>query len=299
MVENHKFMKFLRLAYLPLLYVAFATASIYLMLKSNYADYYTAFGFHIQKRALSSLLLFLAISTVLIPSVFRVKAKATKIIFSIFTVGWLFTLILPISTIIKFNRKVSAGLIERHGNTTPLMMAAYKGNLQEMKRLVENGADVNARNDVNNTALHFAAGATPIENQIYRGSPEAAAYLIEHGADLNAQNGTGITPLMDAIINDYLETVKLLIAHGADVNMVSRYNETALSMAILRAHSQFADPPSMKPFVRRYSDIAIELLNHGANPNFKDFTGHTILESAKKFHEDNLVDALRKYGAKE
>src|SRR5260370_16936700 len=158
---------------------------------------------------------------------------------------------------IKFNQRVNNGtLVERPGSLNPLMMSAYKGDLREMERLIENGAIVNARNDVNNTALHFAAGATHIQNQIYRGSPEAVTYLIEHGADVNAQNNAKITPLMDAVYNNNLESLKILIARGADVNKMSRYNETALSAAMIRA--------SCRPdtFATPYPHPPIDLLSH-------------------------------------
>jgi hypothetical protein len=281
---NDKLAKARLLPYVSLLYVALAGPSIYLLLKSSQNDYYTFFGFNMQKRALNSLLLFLAISVVLIPNLFRVQRKISRVIYWILTVGWLVTVFLPISTMLKFNRRVNNGtLVEIHGNTTRLMMAAYESNLQEMERLIKSGADVNARNDVNNTPLHFAAGATPIQNQIYRGSPEAVAYLIRQGADVNAQNKAGITPLMDAVYNNNVDSLKVLLAHGADVNKESKYVATALSEAI----------------IRRYRDIAIELLHHGANPNFKDFTGSTPIKLAEKFHDNGLVDELKKYGAKE
>lgn len=265
-----------------LLYVAFAGSALYLLRTSDYNDYYTFCGFHLQKTALGSLLLFVAIFVVLVRSNFTVKTKVGKVVSRIAIAGYLLLLALPISTMLKFNRRVNSGiLIERHGGTTPLMAAAYKGDLPEIKRLVKSGANVNVRNDVNNTALHFAAGATPIRNQIYIGDPSAVAYLIGQGADVNAQNNTGITPLMDAVINNNLESIKILVAHGADVNKVSKYNETALSMAV----------------IRRYRDIAFELIRHGADPNFKDFTGRTPIQTAEKYHEAGLVKELKDHGA--
>ncbi len=295
MSESIKFRRF----YFPVLCAVFAGASLFLRFTSSFDDYYTLLGFHLQKQGLSSLLLFLAMFTVSIPAYATSQSKVAKVSLLI-TVGGalLFTILLVSPTMIKFNQRVNNGtLVERPGSLTPLMMSASQGDLQEMERLIKSGANVNARNDVNNTALHFAVGATPIQN--HNGSPQAVAFLIEQGADANAENNTKITPLMDAVVNDGLESLKILIAHGADVNKVSKYDETALSMAVLRAHSQFADPPSMKPFVRRYSDIAIELLRHGADPNFKDFTGRTVLQTAEKYHEDVLVKELREHGARE
>ncbi len=284
--------------YFLFLFCIFAGLSIFLRLTSSYNDYYTLFGFHLQKQGLSSVLLVAAMFAIFIPAYFTIPAKAAKVGLLVAFAVMFFSAALIIPTMLKFNRRVNNGtLVERLGDIPPLMLAAYKGDLREMERLIKSGVNVNARNDVNNAALHFAAGATPIQNQIDRGSPAAVAYLIEQGADVNAQNNAKITPLMDAVINDNLESLRILIARGADVNKVSKYDESALSMAIIRATS--AAPLEPEPFIRRYRDIAIELLQHGADPNFKDFTGRTPLQTAEKFHEEGLVKELKDHGAKE
>jgi ankyrin repeat protein len=273
-----------RIPYTLLLYFFFAIPALCLLHTTGNNDYYTVLGFHAQKRGLSSLFLYVALLIILGQSISSAQSKATKIICMVLVIGWIPLVALPLSTMIKFNQRVNNGtLVEVHGNTTLLMTAAYEGNILEIEKLIKNGADVNAHNDVNNTALHFATGATPIQNQIYRGSPEAVNLLIKHGADVNSRNKTGITPLMDAVYNNNLESLKILLAHGADPNAQSKYMATALSEAI----------------IRRYRDIAMELLHSGANPNVKDFTGRTPLQTAQTFHEISLVEALRKYGAKE
>jgi ankyrin repeat protein len=95
---------------------------------------------------------------------------------------------------------------------TPLMHAAAFGNLATLKLLLEAGADVNARNAFNATALHWCAR-----------NPEKARLLIEHGSDVNVQSKQGATPLMIACSRPGgSETVKLLLAKGADVNVHGR-----------------------------------------------------------------------------
>jgi len=278
----------------PGLFAVLAGASILLRLTSTYNDSYTLSGFHVQKQGISTLLLVMALLTVSISGYVHARNKASKAGLLISAGGLiLLTALFVPSQMIRFNQRVNTGtLVEEPGGLIPLMMSAYKGDLREMERQIQNGADVNARNDVNNTALHFAAGATPIQNQIYRGSPEAVTWLIEHGADVNAQNNTKITPLMDAVYNNNLESLAILIARGADVNNISRYNESALSAAMIRASGR-ADS-----FGNRYRDMAIELLRHGADPNFKDFTGRTPLQTAEQFHEGGLVRELQEHGAK-
>jgi uncharacterized protein len=85
--------------------------------------------------------------------------------------------------------------------TTPLMVAAglgrptFQPGLQRggrsisgeeaVKILVEAGADVNAVNEADFTALHGAA---------FRGLDEIIRYLVGHGADINARDFRGRTP---------------------------------------------------------------------------------------------------------
>ncbi|MHB9147950.1 MAG: ankyrin repeat domain-containing protein [Candidatus Amoebophilus sp.] len=100
-------------------------------------------------------------------------------------------------------------------NNTPLHIAASGGRLDEVKALIDKGADVNIVGKYGNTPLHLAT----LENQV-----EVAKLLIESGADINAKNrGQGrysicCTPLLLAARKGRLEIAKLLLEKGADVN---------------------------------------------------------------------------------
>ena len=76
-------------------------------------------------------------------------------------------------------------------NDTPFEIAKF---------LIDNGANVNARDHIENTPLHDAAGA---------GHREIVAMLISKGADLNARNKDGKTPI-DLASEWQQETVDLL-----------------------------------------------------------------------------------------
>lgn len=104
---------------------------------------------------------------------------------------------------------------------TPLMHAAAFGDLETLKLLLDAGADVNAHNDFNATALLWAAR-----------EPEKARILIEHGANVNVQSKQGRTPLMVASLRrGGSAVVALMLAKGADVNLKDSRNSTALSLA--------------------------------------------------------------------
>jgi ankyrin repeat protein len=94
---------------------------------------------------------------------------------------------------------------------TPLMYAAVTGSPAAMKLLIDRGADVNARNAFDSTALMWSA--TDIEK---------VRMLVEHGADVNAVSKQGNMPLLLAAMSDRSAAiVKLLIAKGADVKAVN------------------------------------------------------------------------------
>ena len=87
---------------------------------------------------------------------------------------------------------------------TDIWEAARQGNTEAVKRHLEAGADVNAK-DRSVTPLHYAA---------LRGHKETARLLISSGADVNTKNRDGYTPLDWAIDLNRTETADLLRKHG-------------------------------------------------------------------------------------
>ena len=105
---------------------------------------------------------------------------------------------------------------------TPLMLAAVKGNLELVKKLVARDADVNREGWA---PLHYAASAG-LEHSV-----EIAAYLLEESAYIDATSPNGSTPLMLAAQYSNEAMVKLLIAEGADVSLRNQQGLTAVDFA--------------------------------------------------------------------
>lgn len=80
-----------------------------------------------------------------------------------------------------------------------LIVAAYEDDTQEARRLIEAGADVNAREGC---ALIYATSNNNIE---------LTRMLIEAGADVNAQKGKAME---NAINNNNVELVRMLVKAG-------------------------------------------------------------------------------------
>lgn len=69
--------------------------------------------------------------------------------------------------------------------SAPLHWAALTNNKVAIKVLLENGANINAKNK---------HGFTPLHHALDQNKFDSAYYLICKGADLNIQNGNGLTP---------------------------------------------------------------------------------------------------------
>ena len=101
-----------------------------------------------------------------------------------------------------------------------LMLAALKGYLPLVQKLVDNDADVNKTGW---TPLHYAASG---------GHVPVIAHLLEHSAYIDAESPNGTTPLMMAAMYGSPEAVKHLIQAGADLTLKNQLGLTALDFAI-------------------------------------------------------------------
>ncbi|MHB9146860.1 MAG: ankyrin repeat domain-containing protein [Candidatus Amoebophilus sp.] len=99
---------------------------------------------------------------------------------------------------------------------TLLHQAAGKGDLEEARRLLEQGVDVNTRNKEEYTPLHTAA---------LNGQAELSELLIENGADVQARNAYGNRPI-DVVFSEKgnLKTLEVLESHGARIFDTESYD---------------------------------------------------------------------------
>jgi ankyrin repeat protein len=108
-------------------------------------------------------------------------------------------------------------------NATPLLWAAGFGRPETVALLIERKADVKAVDDNGWTALIWAGGI---------GQPQTVDLLIKAGADLNAADRqTGDTPLLRAARTGKAESLKVLLDAGADINARNKMKQTALHCA--------------------------------------------------------------------
>lgn len=106
--------------------------------------------------------------------------------------------------------------------------AALGGKLENMKVLLQHGADINIH-----VGRPDGYPGWPLIRAISRGDVKLVDFLLAHGADINAGYGHGKTPLIYAVQGNRIDVVELLIARGANVSAQASYdyNNTALKLA--------------------------------------------------------------------
>lgn len=114
---------------------------------------------------------------------------------------------------------------------SPLMMAAIKGNVEAVRKLIARDADVNKTGWA---PLHYAAsGGTEQHLRI-------AALLLENHAYIDAASPNGTTPLMMAAQYGSAEMVKLLLDEGADPTLKNQLGLTVVNFAQRVSRSELA-----------------------------------------------------------
>ena len=208
---------------------------------------------------------------------------------------------------------------ENGGNMTALYMASALGYTDVVRSLIDHGADLNAiceeiadGNDVKWSPLHVAIDEERrdiavlllergADTEARNGRDQTALYvasscrcadivrqLIRHGADLNVEckdtdmygNDVRWTLLHVAIREGTPLIARTLLEHGANPNGQDNLGKTALHLT----HR------------RRSTDVEL-LLEYGANVEVRDKDGWTPLHTAAHHHNLQVVVALLSHGA--
>lgn len=173
---------------------------------------------------------------------------------------------------------------DAHGRT-PLMCATDVGNLEVMKFLLENGADIHLMESSPNIFPPLIN--TALMHATEKGLLQATQLLLEHGARVNEKGRADFTALAYAAEGrgfdtrvrtqqDYPGTVRILLKHGAEPNIRVKGQSTPLMLALRGGQNETAKV----------------LLDGGANPNDRSTEGETPLMIAVKLRDLKAVQLL-------
>lgn len=190
----------------------------------------------------------------------------------------------------------------------PIADASMKGDMAQVRALLEGGADVNAAHGDGMTALHWAA---------QNARPEIAEMLVHAGANLEAVTRLGdVTPLHLAARSGSGAIVKLLVDRGADVSVrTSSGGSTPLHFAAASGDVESAtalmaggadvdvreerrlQTPLMFAAAGGRTMAVIALLDHGADPSLTsrvvDLVARADRDRAAGQRRDQILEELR------
>jgi ankyrin repeat protein len=173
--------------------------------------------------------------------------------------------------------------------------------------ICKGGADVNAKNNVGETPLHWVAtnghvalseiligedarvnektsnGYTPLHRAAANGHTTVAEILIKTGAQVNEQGNYGYTPLHRAAYRGHADVAEVLIKAGANINAKDEYGDTPLHFAAYNGKTEVAEL----------------LINACVQVNEKNNDNKTPLKIANEWKRKEFADFLRRYGGRE
>jgi ankyrin repeat protein len=156
--------------------------------------------------------------------------------------------------------------------------AAAAGDLEAFQALLAQGADVNARDGRQDTALFIAAR---------HGHAVLVQAAVAAGANLKLLNRFGSTALMGPAYRGHVEVVRVLLGTPIDLQHVNDLGWTALLETVALGQ----DGP-------RHRQVVQLLIAAGSDVHARDRDGASALHLAQRRGQDEVVRLLRAAGAR-
>jgi ankyrin repeat protein len=193
-----------------------------------------------------------------------------------------------------------------------LIAAAERGDTAGVRQLLQDGANIDTRDERGRTAVMAATHGNRVDT---------VAALIEAGADINIRDNRLDNPFLYAGAEGLLDILKLTIAAKADTKLTNRFGGTALIPAAERGHVAVVEELLTHTDVDvnhinnlgwtalleaivlsdggpRHQQIVQLLIDHGADVNIPDKNGVTPLQHARERGFNAIERILVQAGAR-
>lgn len=201
---------------------------------------------------------------------------------------------------------VTVGLIVSSVSSNPLVAAAMRDDLEEVKVRVAMRERINVRDKSYD-------GLSPLHAAVQNGNVEIARFLLERGAKVNIRDFEKRTPLMMLDEDATPEMLQLLLSFGAKPKLIDKEGNNALhhaaakfgfdeelirSLALSGVNVDAANKEGKTALMiaaeENSTDVVAALLQSGADVNRRTRDGRAAIDIAAG---DQIRDALASFGA--
>jgi len=191
------------------------------------------------------------------------------------------------------------------------LTAAEQGQLETLKKCLDNAVDINVTNRQGRTAIINAS-----LNKHY----ECVSFLISAGADIDKQDQTCFNPFLLSCLNNDLTLLRLVLPANPNLDLLTRFGGVGITPASEKGHVEIVREllektemnvnhtnfvgwtPLLEAIVLndggdKQQQIVKLLLDHGANPHMTDKYGKKPLELAKEKGYTEIAELLVAAGA--